>query len=74
MNKHTCKRIKIRFGGGEVMKGYIVLETGDIFKGDIIGEVDGDIHAEIVFFTGMTGYQEVLSDPSFKGQVLSSLS
>ncbi|KMK74768.1 carbamoyl phosphate synthase small subunit [Alkalihalobacillus pseudalcaliphilus] len=52
------------------MKGYIVLETGDIFKGDIIGEVDGDIHAEIVFFTGMTGYQEVLSDPSFKGQMV----
>ncbi|KGA97385.1 carbamoyl phosphate synthase small subunit [Alkalihalobacillus alcalophilus ATCC 27647 = CGMCC 1.3604] len=52
------------------MNGYIVLETGEIFKGDIQGKLDKDIHAEIVFFTGMTGYQEVLSDPSFKGQMV----
>ncbi|TSB46146.1 carbamoyl phosphate synthase small subunit [Alkalicoccobacillus porphyridii] len=53
------------------MKGYVVLETGEQFEGVLHGvEQDQEIHAEIVFFTGMTGYQEVLSDPSFKGQMV----
>ncbi|MCM2675098.1 carbamoyl phosphate synthase small subunit [Alkalicoccobacillus plakortidis] len=53
------------------MKGYVVLETGEQFEGVLFGAEQGkDIHAEIVFFTGMTGYQEVLSDPSFKGQMV----
>ncbi|MDQ0207933.1 carbamoyl phosphate synthase small subunit [Alkalicoccobacillus murimartini] len=53
------------------MKGYVVLETGEQFEGELFGaEKEKDVHAEIVFFTGMTGYQEVLSDPSFKGQMV----
>lgn len=53
------------------MKGYVVLETGETFSGQLFGAEEGkDVHAEIVFFTGMTGYQEVLSDPSFKGQMV----
>ncbi|WP_100404885.1 carbamoyl phosphate synthase small subunit [Bacillus solitudinis] len=51
------------------MKGYVVLETGEVFEGTLVGE-NQEVHGEIVFFTGMTGYQEVLSDPSFKGQMV----
>ncbi|GAE31209.1 carbamoyl phosphate synthase small subunit [Halalkalibacter hemicellulosilyticus] len=51
------------------MKGYIVLENGAIFEGTLQGQQE-DVHAEIVFFTGMTGYQEVMTDPSFKGQMV----
>lgn len=51
------------------MKGFIVLESGEMFEG-IIHSNQTEVHGEIVFFTGMTGYQEVLSDPSFKGQMV----
>ncbi|WP_059103968.1 carbamoyl phosphate synthase small subunit [Shouchella shacheensis] len=50
------------------MKGYVVLESGEVFAGEWHGEED--VHGEIVFFTGMTGYQEVMTDPSFKGQIV----
>ncbi|WP_078391769.1 carbamoyl phosphate synthase small subunit [Shouchella patagoniensis] len=50
------------------MKGYIVLESGEQFEGEWYGTKDAE--GEIVFFTGMTGYQEVISDPSFKGQII----
>ncbi|GAE25256.1 carbamoyl-phosphate synthase small chain [Halalkalibacter wakoensis JCM 9140] len=51
------------------MKGYVVLENGEIFEGTLHGKEE-KVHGEIVFFTGMSGYQEVLSDPSFKGQMV----
>ncbi|GAF13570.1 carbamoyl-phosphate synthase small chain [Bacillus sp. JCM 19046] len=50
------------------MKGYVVLESGEQFDGLWHGEKEAE--GEIVFFTGMTGYQEVLSDPSFYGQIV----
>lgn len=50
------------------MKGYVVLESGEQFAGQWHG--DQEAKGEIVFFTGMTGYQEVLSDPSFQGQIV----
>ncbi|WP_017726896.1 carbamoyl phosphate synthase small subunit [Halalkalibacterium ligniniphilum] len=51
------------------MKAYLVLETGERFEGEIEGEHQ-DVYGEVVFYTGMTGYQEVMSDPSFKGQLV----
>ncbi|KHF38417.1 carbamoyl phosphate synthase small subunit [Halalkalibacter okhensis] len=51
------------------MKGYVVLENGEMFEGILHGN-EKEVHGEIVFFTGMSGYQEVLSDPSFKGQMV----
>ncbi|WP_100373534.1 carbamoyl phosphate synthase small subunit [Bacillus sp. FJAT-45037] len=51
------------------MRGYIVLETGEIFEGELRGK-QKQVYGEIVFFTGMTGYQEVMTDPSFKGQMV----
>ena len=50
------------------MKGYLVLEDGTSFGGEL--EKEACCVGEAVFFTGMTGYQEVLTDPSYKGQII----
>lgn len=53
------------------MKGYLVLENGDQFEGNWVGQTPNEpLEGEVVFFTGMTGYQEVVTDPSFKGQIV----
>ena len=42
-----------------------------VFKGKwLTGAPDGEVKGEIVFFTGMTGYQEVLTDPSYKDKII----
>ncbi len=51
------------------MKGYLVLSTGDIFEGTLFGNKEACV-GELVFNTGMTGYQEVLTDPSYSGQIV----
>lgn len=48
---------------------YIVLENGQIFRGKPFGAV-GEVLGEIVFTTGMTGYLETLTDPSYYGQIV----
>ena len=48
---------------------YIVLENGQIFKGKPFGAA-GEAVGEIVFTTGMTGYLETLTDPSYYGQIV----
>ncbi|WP_026699938.1 carbamoyl phosphate synthase small subunit [Salibacterium aidingense] len=52
------------------MKGYIKLENEEVFEGTINAASQEDVYGEIVFFTGMTGYQEVMTDPSFHGQIV----
>lgn len=47
----------------------LVLEDGTVFKGISIGKI-GTTTGEICFNTGMTGYQEVFTDPSYFGQIL----
>ena len=47
----------------------LVLEDGTTFKGKAIGKI-GTTQGEIAFNTGMTGYQEVFTDPSYFGQIL----
>ncbi|MFQ5587658.1 MAG: glutamine-hydrolyzing carbamoyl-phosphate synthase small subunit [Nitrospiria bacterium] len=47
----------------------LLLEDGTRFKGRSFG-ADGESVGEIVFNTSMTGYQEILSDPSYKGQMV----
>ncbi len=51
------------------MKAILVLEDGTVFKGTSFG-VDGEVTAEVVFNTSLSGYQEVLTDPSYKGQMV----
>ena len=50
------------------MKGLLILENGARFEGDLLGSVEG--LGELVFNTGMTGYQECFTDPSYEGQIL----
>lgn len=47
----------------------LVLESGDVFTGVNFG-ASGESIGEVVFNTGMTGYQEVLTDPSYCGQIV----
>ena len=47
----------------------LVLEDGMTFRGTAYG-ADGETFGEMVFNTGMTGYQETLTDPSYCGQVV----
>jgi carbamoyl-phosphate synthase small subunit len=50
-------------------KAILALADGTVFRGTAFGHV-GESGGEIVFNTGMTGYQEVLTDPSYKGQMV----
>ncbi len=47
----------------------LVLEDGRTFRGESFGAI-GETIGEVVFSTGMTGYQETLTDPSYKGQIV----
>ncbi|HUG40935.1 MAG TPA: glutamine-hydrolyzing carbamoyl-phosphate synthase small subunit [Longimicrobiales bacterium] len=49
--------------------GYLLLEDGRIFRGEYVG-APGVALGEVVFNTSMTGYQEVLTDPSYAGQIV----
>lgn len=51
------------------MSAYLVLEDGTVFEGRPLGK-SGSVAGEVVFNTGMTGYQEVLTDPSYAGQIV----
>jgi len=51
------------------MKALLALEDGAVFYGDTFAG-EGEVSGEVVFNTGMTGYQEILTDPSYKGQVV----
>ena len=55
--------------GLERSPAFLVLEDGSVFKGKAIGHV-GTTGGEICFNTGMTGYQEIFSDPSYSGQIM----
>ena len=47
----------------------LALEDGSIFIGEAFGAA-ADVAAEVVFNTGITGYQEVVTDPSYRGQMV----
>ncbi|WP_244834210.1 glutamine-hydrolyzing carbamoyl-phosphate synthase small subunit [Clostridium sp. BJN0001] len=51
------------------MKAKLILENGMIFEGKAFGYLKESV-GEVVFTTGMTGYQEVLTDPSYYGQIV----
>ncbi|MBB16603.1 carbamoyl phosphate synthase small subunit [Candidatus Poribacteria bacterium] len=51
------------------MKAILALADGTIFEGESFG-ITGETIGEIVFNTSMTGYQEILTDPSYKGQIV----
>jgi carbamoyl-phosphate synthase small subunit len=49
--------------------GYLVLADGTVYEGDAFGAPVSS-YGEVVFTTAMTGYQEMLTDPSFAGQIV----
>ena len=51
------------------MKAFLILEDGTVFNGTSIGSTR-EVISEIVFNTSMTGYLEVLTDPSYAGQAV----
>jgi carbamoyl-phosphate synthase small subunit len=53
----------------KAMQARLLLQDGTIFTGKAFG-AEGDSVGEVVFNTGITGYQEVLSDPSYCGQIV----
>jgi carbamoyl-phosphate synthase small subunit len=51
------------------MKAILALADGTVFEGESFG-ADGETVGEVVFNTSMTGYQEILTDPSYRGQLV----
>jgi carbamoyl-phosphate synthase small subunit len=51
------------------MKKKLILESGEVFHGEGFG-AELETAGEVVFNTGMTGYQELISDPSYCGQIV----
>lgn len=51
------------------MKAYLVLATGEVFEGTSFG-ANSIAKGEVVFNTAMSGYQEILTDPSYNGQIV----
>jgi carbamoyl-phosphate synthase small subunit len=51
------------------VKAYIALEDGTIFRGRAFG-ASGSTQGEVVFNTSLSGYQEILTDPSYQGQIV----
>jgi carbamoyl-phosphate synthase small subunit len=49
--------------------GKLALEDGTVFTGTAFG-AEGEIDGEVCFNTSMTGYQEILTDPSYRGQIV----
>ena len=56
----------------EMREAALVLADGSVFEGELIGAdpVDGVASGEVVFNTVLSGYQEVITDPSYAGQII----
>ena len=53
-----------------IQAAHIVLEDGSAYRGLAFGDTSKPAHGEVVFNTSMTGYQEILTDPSYAGQIV----
>jgi carbamoyl-phosphate synthase small subunit len=51
-------------------RGMLVLESGIVFEGDLFGYTEKETYGEVVFNTAVVGYEEVITDPSYKGQIV----
>jgi len=52
------------------LKGKLILQDGTTFRGQLFGGSNATTEGEVVFNTGMTGYQEILTDPSYCRQIV----
>src|SRR5262249_7747833 len=55
--------------GDRMTHALLALRDGRVFRGETCGAT-GEAHGEVVFNTSMTGYQEILTDPSYRGQIV----
>jgi len=62
-------RVELEMPTDKRIAASLALEDGTVFRGWSFGAT-GEVAAEIIFHTGMTGYQEVLTDPSYRGQMV----
>ena len=55
-----------------IVEGRLVLANGEVFEGEIFGAIpeSGVSAGEVVFNTAITGYQEIVTDPSYAGQII----
>ncbi len=53
----------------KIKPAILALEDGTVFRGESFG-APGEVAGEVIFNTAMTGYQEILTDPSYKGQIV----
>lgn len=51
------------------MKGFLVLEDGEVYVGTTLG-ASGEAWGEVVFHTAVTGYQDIITDPAYLGQIV----
>jgi carbamoyl-phosphate synthase small subunit len=63
MNVKTSFRSRVK------TKGVLVLSSGEVFHGNLFGHI-AESTGEVVFNTSMMGYQEILTDPSYEGQMV----
>ena len=68
----TAPRQNRRRAGVALREGALVLADGSVFEGELIGAAppDGVATGEVVFNTVLSGYQEVITDPSYAGQII----
>src|SRR4051794_40636404 len=62
----------LAYGGVSVTEALLVLADGETFEGVAVGHLpsDGVASGEVVFNTSLAGYQEILTDPSYAGQII----
>ena len=62
----------------KIKPALLVLNDGSVFEGEAIGAGSSEISepviskGEVVFHTGLSGYQEIITDPSYAGQIITS--
>jgi carbamoyl-phosphate synthase small subunit len=54
----------------DIINGSLVLADGSTFEGELIGATDRIGTGEVVFNTALSGYQEIITDPSYAGQII----
>lgn len=55
---------------GQIREGALVLADGSVFEGELIGAEHMAASGEVVFNTALSGYQEIITDPSYAGQII----
>lgn len=69
MTGSVPERAAVRVNAPEIYTGVLVLADGTVFYGHGLG-ITGDAVGELCFNTSMTGYEEILTDPSYAGQII----